>query len=231
MTAACNGHISRLVSLTLVITGLAMVNIAGCKSSQEPAQVPMAPAAAPMGRLASGADTPIVISGGSIHFRATKKSDWTTCDGKPPAPTTICYEAPFNNKADLVNYQFVNEDFVETATPVTSSPKVANGWEIDVIDANPDNQHMILICAEISSDNATCDHGPIHSQYVYIIAKGTNATFDMPKGPGKRLNRIVYRDGDPKYDYVANILLNASGGAGGQQTTCTDGACNLFLSK
>lgn len=227
MTAAGNARIHRLLSLQLVIAGLVMMAVGGCKSSPESSQAPVASSPAPMGKLASGADTPIVISGGSIHFRATKKSNWTVCSTN----NTNCYQAPFANKADLVNYQFVDENFVETTVPVTSAPKVANGWEIDVVDTNPDNQHMVLICAEINSDYATCDHGPIHTNSIYVIAKGNGASFDPPKGPGNSLNRLEYQDGNKKFNYVQSIQLNASGGAGGQQTPCADNACDLFLSK
>jgi len=220
MTAAENGRTHSFTSVRLAIVGLVMVSVAGCHERREKV-------------AANGGDTPIVISGGSIHFRATKKSNWTPCNGGSPTPTTTCYEAPFANKADLVNYQFVNEDFVENAVPITSSPKVSNAWEIDVVDANPDGQHMVLVCAESSATSgyASCDHGPITTQNIYVIVKGNGATFDEPKGPGNSTNRLQYHDGDNRYDYIANISLNASGGAGGQQTACTDNACDLFLSK
>ncbi len=215
MTAEWNIRRHKFTSVQLAAAGLLMVVLGGCK------QAPLVPG------VASGMDTPIVISGGSIHFRATKKNSWTVCS----STSTNCYEAPFTNKSDLVNYQFVSDDFVETAVPVTSGPKVTTGWEIDVVDTNPDNQHMVLICAEVSSDFTACDHGPIHTNYIYVIAKGSGATFDPPKGPHNYLDRLEYQDGNKKYNYVGNILLNASGGAGGQQTPCTDNACNLFLSK
>lgn len=227
MIAAGNRRRHRFTSVQLAITGLLMVVIGGCKSvSAPPAPAPGPP---PKVGVASGADTPIVISGGSIHFRATKKSNWTAC----PSNGTNCYMAPFNNKSDLVNYQFVDENFVETAVPVTSGPKVTNGWEIDVLDTNTDNEHMVLICAQVTADYTACDNGPLQTQdqNIYVIAKGSGASFDPPKGPGKYLNRIEYHDGNKKYDYVGSISLNASGGAGGQQTLCTDNACDLFLSK
>ena len=221
MIATGNARRHTLTTVQLAIVGLILVAIGGCQRY----------AGSPPPAAASGSDTPVVISGGSIHFRATKKNNWTPCDGSKPKPTTTCYEAPFPNKADLVNYQFVNEDFVENAVPVTSSPKVTNGWEIDVVDTNPDNQHMVLVCAEIKSDYTACDPGPIHSNFVYVIVKGTGAGFDPPKGPAKFQDRLEYHDGDHQYDYVNSIQLNASNGAGGQQTTCTGNACDLFLSK
>ena len=220
MIADGNEYRNRLIRSQLAIACLVLLIITGCKSA--PTVNP-----APAGGAANGADTPIVISGGSIHFRATKKSNWTACS----ATSTNCYQAPFSNKADLVNYQFVDENFVETAIPVTSSPKVTNGWEIDVVDTNPDNQHMVLICAEVNSDFSACDPGLIHTNNIYIIAKGSGSSFDSPKGPGNQLNRIEYQDGNKKFNYISSIQLNAAGGAGGQPALCTDNACDLFLSK
>lgn len=223
MIAAGNGRRRKFLNVQLAVTGLVMVVIGGCKSTP-PSPQPRPPSNP---TLASGADTPIVISGGSIHFRTTKKASWTACS----AGSTTCFEAPFTNKSQLVNYQFVDDDFNQTAVPVTSSPRVTTGWEIDVVDKNPDNQHMVLICAEVSSDFATCDHGAIHTNYIYVIAKGSGATFDPPKGPGNYLDRLEYQDGNKKYSYINSIQLNASGGAGGLQTPCADAACDLFLSK
>ena len=235
MIAAGKGRRHRFTSGQLAIAGLAMVLVVGCKSAPAPAVAGPPPGAAAKAGIPSGMDTPIVISGGSIHFRA-RKSDWKTCDGSTATTKTTCYKATFDPKVKptLINYQLVSEEFGLDTEQVTSASSGATEWEIDVVDTNPDNRHMILVCAE-STDNATCDLDPSNSSpsnFIYVIAKG-GGTFDLPKGPGKHLNRLVYHDGDKKHDYayINNISLNASAGTGGKNETCTDSACILFLSK
>lgn len=216
MTAAESAPQGRFTGSQLTLTGLVLliIGIAGAGLYFN------------FGRpsAGNGSDTPIVISGGSIHFRA-KKSGWTLCDSNPTSSSTSCYKATFDrtDKAHLKKYQFSNGDD-STAVPVTSAK---SAWEIDVVNTDPDNKHMVLVCAE-SSNFSTCGTGAMTSGSIYVIAKG-GGSFEPPTSadPGK----LLYDDGNTAYDHIGNIFLNASGGAGGEKETCTDPHCALFLSQ
>jgi hypothetical protein len=115
--------------------------------------------------------------------------------------------------------------------PVAS---VTNGWEIDVVDTNPDTktQHMVLVCSESSSPFTTCSTGPISSAFIYVIAVG--GTFELPDKTTKSNGRkILYHDSaKPRYDKINDIRLNASSpGVGGTDNSCTNNACAVFLSQ
>lgn len=212
MIATVNERRHRLIDVQVAIVGLVLVAIGGCNQSPAPVKV-----------FANGTDTPIVISGGSIHFRA-KHSVWQTCDGKPASSSTSCYKATFSqaDKKHAKKYQFFTADDL-TTVPVAS---VTNGWEIDVVDTNPDNKHMVLVCAE-SSDFRSCSSDPFNSEFIYVIAVG-GGTFEQPDTTG---SKILYHDGATTYDYISDIVLNASGGKGGTKETCTNSRCVLSLSE
>ena len=207
--SAGNGRRQRFTSVQLIITSLFIVTIGGWALSSQ-----IGPSR--QGRPGGGSmDTPIVISGGSIHFRA-KNSGWTACT----TGSTTCYEATFM-QADKKNYQkfrFFNVD--DLTTIQLASP--TNGWEVDVVDTNPDSKHMVLVCAE-SSNFTSCSTGQFNTNNIYVIAVG--GTFDKPDTNSRRL---VYHDGDAQYDYISHILLDASSGSGTSEP-CTRSRCALFL--
>ena len=242
MIAAGKGRRHRFTSGQLAIAGLAMVLVVGCKSAPAPVVAGPPPGAAAKAGIPSGMDTPIVISGGSIHFRA-RKSDWETCDGS----STTCYKAAFDRKlkATLTNYELVDEKFEGVSVPVTSAATVTTGWEIDVVDSNPNPpppvppappqpmQHGVLVCAESSSPFTACNlNNGFSSDYIYVIAVG--GTLELKGRPNAtNPNRLVFHDSMRKkdYAYISNIFVNASGGKGGQQQPCGDSACILYLSR
>ncbi len=174
MIPAENGRRHGFPSVQLVIAGLVMVVLGGWTLLSQVGS-PRKQGGRPGGSM----DTPIVISGGSIHFKA-KRSVWTACTGA----NTTCYFAPFNrtDKRNTKKYQFFTDHDLN-AVPVADPTK---GWEIDVVDTNPDThtKHEVLVCAE-SSDYKSCSTGAFSSDNIYVIAVG--GTFEMkPAGPPTR---------------------------------------------
>jgi len=172
----------------------------------------------------NGSDTPIVIVGGSIHFKA-KKSDWQPCSNG----NTTCYMATSKmaDKKKLRNFHFVDEDSNDSPLPVTAAS--GYGWEIDVTDAN---KQLIRVCAEISSDYTACDNkDPIKSDYIYVINTGAGR-FHPPSGKNGKHNRLIYEDknGQQNYAYITTIQLNASGRSPTTKS-CTDSDCSIYLSQ
>lgn len=243
MIAAGNKRISSLMSLQLVITGLVVVTIAGCRSTtQSPQATQTSQAAGPAKGMflvptGPGSETPIVISGGSLHFRARgQRNAWDPCDGTHhPTAHTTCYMATFNHsdKATLNNYQFLNSSF-------GLDPKqVDTGWEVDVVDINPGNQPTlpmqdgVRVCAESSNPFTSCNLGSFTSDSIYVIAVG--GTFDIPTSAHPR--KLVYHDvvGTTDYDSINDIRLNVSVASplGAKDEVCTteDNYCALFLSR
>lgn len=228
MNATGNKRTYRSVILQLVVIGLVMVAIGGCRSNNE--QQVKVMAAGP------GSDTPIVISGGSIHFRARKRNPWQTCDGNPPTSRTTCYMAPFNHtvKATVNYYQFLDSNFGLDKRQASTT-----GWEVDVVDTNPGNQSGqpmlsgVKVCAESSSPFTSCNFTPFATDFIYVIAVG--GAFAPPSSAHPR--KLVYDDvvGTNDYDSINDIRLNVSsnGSTWSVDEACTaeDNYCAWFLSK
>lgn len=229
MNAAGTGRRHTLIGVQLTIAGLLLLSVTGCNSrAKENFSAAPAPAApGPTKVFANGADTPIVIAGGSIHFRAKHNTDWAAC----PGTNATCYMAVFTQtqKKNTNNYQVFN-DYDLNAVPVAS---VTHGWEIDVWDTNPNNnpsqpmQHGVLVCAESSAPYTSCNPGVFSSDSIYVIAVG--GTFALPDLTNHK--KILYHDGaDRKYDDINNIVLNA-GTTSATNEPCTKSRCAVFFSQ
>lgn len=231
MTAAGNAPQRRFTGSQLATTGLVLLIIGAgvgglyvCKSASNPMQ-----------GVATGSDTPIVISGGSVRLRA-KGSDWATCDGSAASTSTTCYKAPFNNnKAQVKYFQYLDKYITPIAIPsMASAPSVTTGWEIDVVDTNPDNKHMVLVCAQANSNFTACDHNAINTSdtNIYVIAAG-GGSFDLPKLSGKYKEKIMYHDGNTQYDFIGTIKFFPSQGSEVDEAcgTASDSNCTAYLSK